>query len=257
MSLFKSLALAISCFTHLPAPRVEWDEKNMRFMMMWFPFVGLIVGAFVALWLFVADLAGFGAVLTAVGVTLVPLTVTGGFHLDGFMDVVDAQVSHAEPEKKRAILKDSHIGAFAAMAVAAYLLLYFGVASELPFGWRTAVLIVCAHAMTRCGSGFATTVFWGNGHAGTLTTFRDSADVRATVVALVVSFVVAVGFAIAISPVAGCIMAAAEILLLVWLNWFAQKNFGGMSGDVAGFFLQICELLLLACVLCAAKVAGI
>jgi len=257
MSLFKSLALAIACFTHLPAPRVDWDSENMRFMMMWFPFVGLIVGAFVALWLFVSDAVGFGNVLRAVGVTLVPLAVTGGFHLDGFMDVVDAQMSHAEPEKKRAILKDSHIGAFAAMTVAAYLLLYFGIATELPAGWRVMALLACLPVMSRCGSGFATTVFWGNGHAGTLTMFRDSADVRATVAVLVASFVVAAGVAIAIAPAVGLVMVAAEVLLLVWLNWFAQKNFGGMSGDVAGFFLQLCELVLLACVVLVAKVAGL
>ena len=130
MSVVKALALAISCFTHLPAPRVEWSPENMRYMMMWFPVIGLLVGAFVALWVVVSDAVGFGNVLRAVGITLVPLAVTGGFHLDGFMDVVDAQMSHAEPDKKRAILKDSHIGAFAAMFVAGYLLLYFGIATR-------------------------------------------------------------------------------------------------------------------------------
>ena len=257
MRLFKSLALAIACFTHLPAPHVDWDSENMRFMMMWFPFVGLIVGAFVALWLFASDAIGFGNVLRAVGVTLVPLAVTGGFHLDGFMDVVDAQMSHAEPEKKRAILKDSHIGAFAAMTVAAYLLLYFGIATELPAGWRVMALLACLPVMSRCGSGFATTVFWGNGHAGTLTMFRDSADMRATVVVLVLSFVVAAGVAVAIAPAIGLVMVASEVLLLVWLNWFAQKNFGGMSGDVAGFFLQLCELVLLVCIVLVAKAVGL
>lgn len=257
MGLLKSLALAISCFTHLPVPRVEWNEDNMRYMMMWFPFIGFIVGLFVALWILVSDLVGFGVVLRAVGITIVPLAVTGGFHLDGFMDVIDAQMSHAEPEKKRAILKDSHIGAFAAMFVAGYLLLYFGFASELPFDWRYAVLIACLHVMSRCGSGFATTVFWGNGHAGTLTSFRDSADVRATVTVMVVSFIVATGVAIAFSPLTGIVMAIAEALLLVWLNWFAQKNFGGMSGDLAGFFLQLCELVLLVCIVIVSKAVGL
>ena len=257
MALFKSLALAVSCFTHLPAPQVEWDERNMRFIMLWFPFIGIIVGAFVALWLLVCDLVGLGNVLRAVGITLVPLAVTGGFHLDGFMDVIDAQMSHAEPEKKRAILKDSHVGAFAAMGAAAYLLLYFGMASELPDGWRVAALLACMCVMSRCGSGFATTVFWGNGHAGTLTSFRDSADVRTTVVVIVAVFVVAVGAAIAVSPVAGLVMVAAEAALLAWLNWFAKKNFGGMSGDVAGFFLQLCELVFVVCIVCVSKAVGL
>lgn len=52
-------------------------------------------------------------------------------------------------------------------------------------------------------------------------------------------------------------MIVCEALLLVWLNWFAQRNFGGMSGDVAGFFLQTCELILLVCIVIGAKVVGL
>ena len=253
----KSLALAISCFTRLPVPKMDWDSDNMRFMLAWFPFVGLIVGAFVALWWFVAEALGFGIVLKAAGIALVPLVVTGGFHLDGFADVIDALASNAEPDRKREILKDSHIGAFAAMGVAAYVLAYFAIATELPTGWRVAALLACLHVMSRCGSAFASTLFFGNGTSGMLTSFRDSADVRMTVAAVVVVFVVFGICAIVIGPLCGALMVLCEVVLLVWLNWFAQRNFGGMSGDVAGFFLQTCELVLLACIVIGAKVVGL
>ena len=52
-------------------------------------------------------------------------------------------------------------------------------------------------------------------------------------------------------------MVVMEVLLLAWLNWFAQRNFGGMSGDVAGFFLQLCELVLLACIMLGTKAVGL
>ena len=90
-----------------------------------------------------------------------------------------------------------------------------------------------------------------------LTSFRDSADVRLTV-AIVICFFLAAGIAaVVIAPLCGLLMVAAEIVLLVWLNWFAQRNFGGMSGDVAGFFLQTCELVLLACIVIGAKAVGL
>ena len=257
MRMLKSLALAISCFTRLPVPKMDWDSDNMRFMLAWFPFVGLIVGAFVALWWFIAEALGLGMVLKAAGVALVPLAVTGGFHLDGFADVIDALASNAEPDRKREILKDSHIGAFAAMGVAAYVLAYFAIATELPTGWRVAVLLACLHVMSRCGSAFASTLFFGNGTSGMLTSFRDSADVRMTVGAVVVVFVVFGICTIVIGPLCGALMVLCEVVLLVWLNWFAQRNFGGMSGDVAGFFLQTCELVLLACIVIGAKVVGL
>ena len=257
MRMLKSLALAISCFTRLPVPKMDWDSDNMRFMLAWFPFVGLIVGAFVALWWFIAEALGFGMVLKAAGVALVPLAVTGGFHLDGFADVIDALASNAEPDRKREILKDSHIGAFVAMGVAAYVVAYFAIATELPTGWRVAALLACLHVMSRCGSAFASTLFFGNGTSGMLTSFRDSADVRMTVAAVVVVFVVFGICAIVIGPLCGALMVLCEVVLLVWLNWFAQRNFGGMSGDVAGFFLQTCELVLLACIVIGAKAVGL
>lgn len=257
MGPLKSLALALSCFSRIPVPHMEWDSDNMRFILAWLPVVGLIVGAFTALWWFIVEAAGFGTVLKAAGVALVPLVVTGGFHLDGFADVTDALASNAEPDRKRAILKDSHIGAFAAMGVAAYVVAYFAIATELLAGWRVAALLVCLHVMSRCGSAFASTLFFGNGTSGMLTSFRDSTDVRLTVAIVVVIFTVTGICAIVVAPLCGLLMIVVEALLLVWLNWFAQRNFGGMSGDVAGFFLQLCELLLLVCIVIGAKAVGL
>ena len=47
------------------------------------------------------------------------MAVTGGFHIDGFMDTMDAFHSYKPREEKLAILKDSHIGAFAVIMLAA------------------------------------------------------------------------------------------------------------------------------------------
>lgn len=255
--MLKSLALAFSCFSRIPVPKMEWDSDNMRFILAWFPAVGLVVGLFVGAWWLVAEAFGLGIVLKAAGVALVPLAVTGGFHLDGFADVIDALASNAEPARKREILKDSHIGAFAAMGVAAYVVAYFAIATELPAGWRVAVLFVCLHVMSRCGSGFASTLFSGSGSSGMLTSFRDSADVRKTIAVVVCVFALAGVGAVVVSPLCGLLMVACEALLLVWVNWFARRNFGGMSGDVAGFFLQVCEFVLLTCIVVGAKVVGL
>lgn len=257
MDALRSLGLAFSCFTRLPVPAVEWKQQNLRFIMMWLPLVGLVVGACVWLWLLFASAAGLGVALRAVGVALVPLAVSGGFHLDGFADVVDAQASHAAPERKHEILKDPHIGSFAAWALVAYVLVYFALATELPDVWRVGALLTCLHVLSRSGAGFASSVFWGSGRQGMLTSFRDSADVRVTVAVLAACFAAAGVVAIALSPLGGCLMVVVEVGLLVWLNWFARKNFGGMSGDVAGFFVQVCEIALLACIVVAAKAVGL
>ena len=46
-----------------------------------------------------------------------------------------------------------------------------------------------------------------------------------------------------------CILAAGAVF--AWYHRMACREFGGITGDLAGYFLQVCELLLLAvCVLC-------
>ena len=101
-------------------------------MLVALPLVGLVIGGAEWLWFLFRSWLSFGPVLHGVGMTLIPLLLTGGIHLDGFMDTVDALKSHAAPEKKRAILKDPHAGAFAVIGLAAYLLLWFGLCVELP-----------------------------------------------------------------------------------------------------------------------------
>lgn len=257
MGLLRSLAMAFSCFSRIPVPHVSWEESNMRYMMAFFPFVGAVVGAMIVLWEVVVQVTGFGSVLRAVGFAIIPLAVTGGIHLDGFADVVDALSSHAEPERKRQILKDPHVGAFAVIGVAAYLLAYFGLATEVPVRWRAIAILACVHVLVRCESGIATVVFKGSGEAGSmLASFRDSAR-RGSLVMLIVEYLGVAALMVVLSPAVGGITLAIGALAFALLHPFAKRSFGGMSGDIAGFFLQVCEIAMLASLVVAAKAVGL
>lgn len=83
-------------------------------------------------WLALCDALGFGALLRGAVGALLPILVTGGIHMDGFMDTSDALASWQSPEKRLEILKDSHVGAFAVLGCAGYLLLDAALLSELP-----------------------------------------------------------------------------------------------------------------------------
>ena len=246
MNVLKSLALAFACFSRIPMPRVDWDADNMRFMMVFFPFVGIVSGAFVALWCWISLIAGFGVVLRSIGIALVPIAITGAIHLDGFADVIDALSSHAEPERKREILKDPHVGAFAIVGVVAYLLVYVGMASEIDLVWPTIAQLAIIQVVVRCESGIASVAF-GGAKDGMLASFRTSADKR-SLVALVIEFLIAGSVLVVVSPLPGAIALGVGIICFALLYPFARHSFGGMSGDVAGFFLEVCELLMVSCI---------
>ncbi len=76
-------------------PRFEWKDEDYKASLMFFPMVGVVIGVLI---LALNELSFMAAVPTAVRIILtilVPILVTGGFHLDGFMDTVDALSSYA------------------------------------------------------------------------------------------------------------------------------------------------------------------
>ena len=247
MDVLRSLVIAFACFSKIPMPRVDWREQSMRYCMCFFPLVGAVIGLCLWVWAWLCGALGFGSVLRGAGIALLPLAVTGGIHMDGFADVVDAQSSHAEPDRKRQILKDPHTGAFAIIGVASYLLLYAALATEVATGWRACLLLACLHWMSRCTSGIATVAFPRSSKTGMLAAFGDSAHKRACLAVLAAEWLAGAAVMLWASLPVGAGMALACALALACLHRFAMTQFNGMSGDLAGFLLQVAELAMLAC----------
>ena len=130
MRIIRSIVIAFATYSRIPMPQVEWSEENRKYAMCFFPLVGVVIGALLWFWLFVCEQTAAGPLLRGAVGALLPLWVSGGIHMDGFMDTTDARASWQTKEKKLEILKDSHIGAFAAMSCCAYLLLAAGLLGE-------------------------------------------------------------------------------------------------------------------------------
>ncbi len=245
MNFIYSICAAFSMFSALPAPQVPWEREKIRYMLVALPLVGLVIGGSEWLWFLFRSWLSFGPVLHGVGMTLIPLLLTGGIHLDGFMDTVDALKSHASPEKKRAILKDPHVGAFAAIGLFAYLLAYYGLCSGLVLFGRRYLLLFLIPVMSRSLSAVSGTLLPVRPGEGTLNIFHQAAD--KTVGGMAVGWVVlsAAGM-VAVWPLVGGIMASGAVITLLLVRRMAMKQFEGMSGDIAGFQLQVAELVMLA-----------
>lgn len=131
MRLFESLLIALSTYSAVPVPQLDWNEKNMRYAICFFPAVGVLCGAALWLWAVLAQATGMSGVLFAAIAACLPILVTGGIHMDGYLDTVDALSSHQTCEKKLAIMKDANCGAFAVIYGGVYLLAYAGFAYEV------------------------------------------------------------------------------------------------------------------------------
>ena len=242
MNFLYSLFATFSMFSALPAPQVPWEKEKIRYMLVCLPFVGVVIGLVEFLWVSLVDLLELGRVLRAAGFTLIPILLTGGIHLDGFMDTVDALKSHAAPEKKRAILKDPHAGAFAVIGLGCYLLAYYAFWYDL--GPGAVRLMIPMHVMSRSLSAVSGTLLPVRPGEGTLNFFRQAADKKAGILA-VCWVILSAAILVAVHYFVGSVMALGAVVTLLLVRRMAMKQFEGMSGDLAGFQLQVAELVML------------
>lgn len=248
-TLFRSIDMAFSMFSVIPMPMVEWKQENMKYMLCSLPLVGAVIGGCLYLWWLLSGALQFSHLLTAAGYVLIPSAISGGIHLDGFCDTVDALSSHAAPDRKREILKDSHAGAFAIIWLCMYVTAYLAIAGET----EDIRILILIPVLSRAVGAFAGTAFRSSGKEGLLKSFRDGASDKAARILMAWCILVLAGMAV-ISPVCGAISAAAVILCCLFVRRMAIKEFGGMSGDIAGFLISVTELSLLAALVISEKI---
>ena len=239
MIVLQTIAVAFAMFSAVPVPQFDWNEKNMRYAMCAFPLIGLVCGA---LWCLCGALP-LPALARAAGFCLVPVWVTGGIHLDGYADTCDALSSYGDREKKLEILKDPHCGAFAVIRLCSYFVAYFALCACVQFSPRVGLVWTLALVLERALSGYAVAAFPMAKNTGLAHTFASAAD-RKTV--RTVLAVLAALLCLALLALGGGALAITALAVLWRYHAVSQKQFGGITGDLAGWFLQKAELWMLA-----------
>lgn len=240
MSIINSFFIALSMYSRIPVLRVDWEKENMRYAMCFFPMIGVVIGAVMYLAGWLLDKTSVGGLFRGVVFTLIPIIITGGIHMDGFMDTMDALGSWGDREKKLEILKDSHAGAFAILGMGCYLMWSVAVWSELP----AEVLRVCgvSFVLSRALSGFSVVTFSAARNSGLLKMFQDGAQKK--VVRITMCLYVAAAVIMMAVMNARAMTGAVTGVMIAFLYYIvvSRKQFGGVTGDLAGFFLETAEL---------------
>ena len=242
MIFIESLMVALSTYSIIPMPNFEWNERNMKYAICFLPVVGIFCG--VLLWILsilggVLNISSFFVAITAV---CIPLLVTGGIHMDGFMDTVDALSSHQSKEKKLEILSDPHCGAFAVIYCGIYLLLTVAFLYEIHALGQ--LLVLCpVYVLSRCASAICAVNLPNARRSGMLSTYTKNTKQKTVNVTMLLLAVLSAGAMLCINPKPGLIAIAFGALWVILYCRMAKKQFGGVTGDTAGFFLQMFELV--------------
>ena len=225
-------------------PRFSWREEEMSYSLIFFPLVGAVIGLLIMLLNMPAFMRSC-PLSVRVPVTLaIPLFVTGGFHVDGFMDTEDALRSYASPERKLEILKDPHVGAFAVIGLIK-ILLVFGVSTILILtdagGDLSGLMIFAAiFVMARCLSGLTSLLYPKAKKEGMLYG-ETKTDEKWVLMALSAELMAVVLFVIGLSPRKGIPVLFSLAVCVLHYRSYTCREFGGVTGDTAGRFLVVAE----------------
>lgn len=244
-SMINGLFIAFSMYSKIPVPQASWTEKNMRYALCFFPLVGAVLGGigYGLYYLFVWS--GLPAMLTAALVTVLPVLYTGGIHLDGFCDTVDAISSRQPRERKLEILKDSHAGAFAIIWCAVYFVAYFAAASVLSL--ELYAIFALAYTFERALSAFSVINF-RSAKEGLVSTFRNAGQRTVVTVFSILWLAAAAAGCVLLSPLLGSIALACGLVAYLLCVAAMYAMFGGISGDLAGWTVQVIEIVMLLAV---------
>jgi len=138
----KGLLIALQFMTRIPI-NINLDISPQEFgsSSKFFPIVGLIIGAFLAT-VFKLTQPLFPSLVVGALLIIIEIILTGGLHLDGFMDTADGLLSARPREKVLEIMKDSRVGAHSVTAVTSLFLIKFSLLASLPVHFSARLLFL-------------------------------------------------------------------------------------------------------------------
>ncbi|MCR4672278.1 MAG: adenosylcobinamide-GDP ribazoletransferase [Lachnospiraceae bacterium] len=236
---FRAFMMSLSMFTALPCPFGEWDEDARPLMTLFLPLVGAVIGALWALAAWILRLIQFPSLVDGIILCAFPIVLTGGIHMDGFMDTVDAVKSWRSPEERRRILKDPHVGSFA--VIAACLLIIAEVALFASAKDTSDIFtLIFIPVVSRTVAALGVTILRPISASEYSGAYRKGVKKEHAMILLAI---------LAVSVILGFILLGrygfASLAVIAGYLIFLRRGFcslDGMSGDISGYALTIGEL---------------
>lgn len=241
----RRLLTALGFLTIIPVPwrmanTSDTDGKLLGRSMAVFPLIGLLLGAM---------LVGVDWVLTPliserlVNILLIALLafITGGLHIDGFMDTVDGIAGSRSKPKILEIMRDSRAGAMGAAAVVLLIIIKWEALNSLSGVAKFNALLLMPMVGRYAMAELAYMSPYARKTEGIGRPFTDGLTMTALIFGFITAFIAAFIF----GAITGVItLLAAALVVFVWSIYFKRK-LGGITGDVLGALNETTEVLVL------------
>ncbi|NEX78098.1 adenosylcobinamide-GDP ribazoletransferase [Bacillus thermocopriae] len=247
MSFIRGFLITVQFFTAIPINKeFPMDPEHLKKAVQAFPLLGLLQGIIYSLLLYCfVEFSPFTHLASAFILWLMTIFLTGGIHLDGWMDTSDAYFSYRDQEKRLSIMKDPRTGAFGVLSVIVLLSMRLFFIYEMTRNPMTStyLLIAAIPFFSKMVMGCLLLSVKSAKQEGLGYLFQKAADVKSLFIYLfyLVGFILLVILLIHEFVQTGIMLLAAVISLYFWRRK-SMKWFGGMTGDVLGAAVEGTEV---------------
>jgi len=231
-NILKGFALAMSMLTTVPIFKIHDFYKGINgYAVMFYPLVGFILGAI--LWGVYLVLSPYVA-STHLGVIIFALWVllTGALHLDGFSDTIDGL--YVSKERALEVMKDSHVGGMGMIISVSFLILKASSLAVLELFYLLPIILL----LSRLNAVLAIYFYPYISPNGMGALAKAEFTKPQMLITLFYSFLIVLFYN-------KLLLLVSALLVLFVIKLFFIKRYGGFTGDIYGFTIEVSELILL------------
>ena len=212
--------------------RTEWHDDDFSRSVPYFPLVGLVMGLFMGAVNYGLVYVATPTLMRAVLLILAELVIIGALMYDGYMDTSDGVFSARDRERMLEIMKDSHVGSNAVIALVCLVLLkvaaYTCINPQKLSYALVAMFVATRTFMVLYIVNYPYARKTGIGHM-----FKAYAKPIYTHIAFILCL--AILWACGLNYI---YLAAATFLICQFIAQFLTKQLGGLTGDTWGFLTE-------------------
>lgn len=226
-TVWNGLCTALGKYSVIPMPRVVQDDKTMKYAVCFWPVIGLPLGLLIWIWGEICIQYGFGQVCFALVSTVFTMVITGGVHMEEFMQVITMESSR---DKNRAVV-----------ATACYFLLFTAGMTQI---WKAEqfLLLVLSFLLSRALAGLSLVWFSGVKNHVTPGGSLSATSIRTIRIVLVSVSAISIYYSVLSSPILGSINALGALWVWTFCYYKAKRKKDENTTNIAGYLLSLCEV---------------
>jgi len=245
MQVVNNFLFTLSTFTKIPTPNIEYNEKNTKYVFFYLPLVGLVLGVINLIAFNILNSLLSETIIIAIIMIFINLNITGGIHMDGYIDSMDAFKSYRSYGEKKRIIKDPTVGAFGLIHFVAILLLYFIVYFYL-IKYDYGIIFLLMPIVSRliilslvCNNKRESNDMLDDLISSTI----ENKYLIVVVIYTIIIFILSYIFSWENSAVIVISLFAGAILYAVYFNFMFKRHFKEMNGDLCGYYIVMSEVV--------------